>query len=525
VKGAERRRQAEDILRAGLEAIRGTSTGPGGHYAEIVERAIHSIALLSPDGVILEANAQAVRTLNAPREDLLGVALWDAPAWKDLAEGKPRLRAALSAARHGVLVHQESELPGTPHPIALDLSLNPVHGADGAVALIVAEWRDVSDRRRAEAALRESEERFHRIVSIAVDAIISIDEAQNITLFNQGAEQIFGYPAHEVLGKPLEVLLPRELAGLHVKEVRAFGEGKEDARRMGQRRQIFGRRKNGEIFSAEASISRATVGGRRIYTAVLRDVTERWATEQEKTELLAATQHARDVAERAVAQRDEMLSIVSHDLRNPLSAIGMCATAIAADDTTPGDRERLTDTIQESVEWCQHLIADLVDIASIEADKLSIDKRRIDPLLAVGRTLSLFELPASRRSIALRAGGQETLPPIDADPERLFQVLANLVANAIKFTADGGSVTVGANQQDGEVVFFVEDTGVGIPPDQLPHVFERRWRGTAKGTDPGTGLGLTISRGIVEAHGGRIRATSTPGVGSRFEFTLGRTPS
>ena len=492
----------------------------GSYSEEIVSRALHSIALLAADGTILEVNVQAVRALGAPRDELLGVSIWDAPSWTNVADLRHRLRAALSAASRGVTVHQESELPGESATTTIELSFNPVKTGDGTVVLVVAEWRDVSDRKRAETALRESEERFQRIVSIAVDAIISIDDEQRILLFNQGAEQIFGYSASEVLGKTLDVLLPPELGALHVKEVRAFGEAKEAARRMGQRRQIFGRRKNGEVFRAEASISKADIGGRRLFTAVLRDVTERWSAEEEKTELLTAAQSARETAERAVAQRDEMLGIVSHDLRNPLSAIGMCAEVLA-DDATPADeRKRLSETIHESVEWCQRLIADLLDIASIEADKLSVERESVDPVLILGRALSLFELPATEREVKLVPAGVEHLPALNADPERLLQVLANLLANAIKFTPAGGTVTMGAEVADNAVVFTVSDTGIGIPADQLPHVFERRWRGTAKGTDPGTGLGLAIARGIVDAHGGRIWAESTPGKGSTFRFAV-----
>lgn len=515
----ERRRATERVLAEALRAL-GDEDGRGAHFRQIVERALQSIALLSPDGAILEANPRATESLGAPRTQLVGSIIWDAPAWAGVPELRQRLRASISAARRGVAVHQESDLKSGPDPVAIDLAFNPVQDATGSVVMIIAEWRDVSDRRRAELELRESEERFQRIVSLAVDAIISIDEAQNITLFNQGAEQIFGFHASEVVGKPLEVLLPRELAKLHGKEVRAFSEGRDEARRMGQRRQIFGRRKNGEIFSAEASISKATVGGRQTFTAVLRDVTERWAAEQEKTELLAATQSAREVAERAVAQRDEMLGIVSHDLRNPLSAIGMCTGALADDATPAQDRKRLAETVYESVEWCQRLIADLLDIASIEAGKLSVTKAAIDPVIAVGRALSLFEIPAQQRGLSLRTEGGEHLPPANGDLERILQVLANLIGNAIKFTPAGGAVTVGAEHADGNIVFSVRDTGIGIRAEETPHVFERRWRSVERSTEPGSGLGLAIARGIVHAHGGDIWVDSAPGEGSRFQFSI-----
>lgn len=499
--------------------LHGVGTDSNAHFREIVERSLSAIALLTPDGVVLEANALAIRSLGATREEVLGGALWDAPAWAAVPDLKHRLRPPFSAAARGVTVSQETVLGNEASATVLDLSLNPVAAPDGTVVLLVAEWRDVSDRKRADVALRESEERFQRIVSIAVDAIISIDEKQVITLFNQGAEQIFGYREAEVLGKPLEVLLPRELGSLHDREVRAFGASAETSRRMGQRRQIFGRRKNGEIFSAEASISKTTIGGRQVFTAVLRDVTERWAAEQEKAELLAAAEAARQVAEVAARQRDEMLAIVSHDLRNPISAIRLCTSILADEETPIADRRHLADAIVESVELANRLIGDLMDLASIEAGRLSIERKRVDPVIVIGQAINQFEMAAELATVKLESGGHDHLPSLDADAERLLQALGNLISNAIRYTGAGGTVTVGAALAGSAVVFSVRDSGSGIAAEDLPRVFERRWH-TDRSRAGGTGLGLFIARGIVEAHGGRISAESTPGEGAHFRFTV-----
>jgi PAS domain S-box-containing protein len=505
-------------LAKAIGRLRGAGGRPGDHFREMVEHADHGMALIAPDGRVLEANAQACIAMGAARADIVGAVLWEAPGWR-APELRQKLRVSVSAALRGSTVRHEIDTGTDEEASSLDTSLTPIIGTDGTAELIVLDVRDVTARKTAELALRESEERFHRIISIAVDGIISIDDAQCITLFNQGAEQIFGYTAGEVIGRPLNMLLPRELGAIHTKEVRAFGESPEVARRMGTRRQIFGRRKNGEIFNADASISKATVNGRRVYTAVLQDVTARWLAEQEKNELLAATQHARDVAERAARQRDEMVEIVSHDLRNPLSAIGMCAATLANDDLPSDERIRLAETIHESVEWTHRLIADLLDIASIEAGRLSVKKELSDPVITIAKALSLFELPASDHAVSLKAAGVEHLPSIDADSERLLQVLANLIGNALKFTPAGGTITVGGDVRDNAVVFSVQDTGPGIAPEHIDQVFERRWHAGQIGKH-GMGLGLAIARGIVEAHGGRIWVTSTPGAGSLFEFSI-----
>jgi PAS domain S-box-containing protein len=513
----EKRTAAASTLAAAMRQLRGAGAGDDAHFREIVAHSVKATALIAPDGTILEANELATASLGDGADEPRGMAIWDASKWAVSSTVRQKVRASVAAAVRGVAVRHEVDLPDD--AVTIDLSLTPVMDTKRAVVLVVAEWRDVTDRKHAEAALRDSEARFHSIVSIAADAIISVDDTQRISLFNSGAEQIFGYTSEEILGKPLDLLLPRELSSIHAKEVRAFGESADASRRMGQRRQIFGRRKSGEVFSAEASISKAMIGGQRVFTAVLRDVTERWAAEQEKTELLAATQGAREVAERAVRQRDEMLEIVSHDLRNPLSAIAMCAGILANDDTDADERVRLAETIHESVDWTQRLIADLMDIASIEAGKLSIDRAPFDPMVAIARALSVFELPVAEREIRLHVTGDEHLPVIDADAERVLQVLANLIGNAIKFTPAGGTITVSGEVADQSVVFSVRDTGSGIAPEHLSHVFDRRWHAGKPGAHS-TGLGLAIARGIVEAHGGRIWVASAPGDGSLFQFAI-----
>src|SRR5688572_4868414 len=153
--------------------------------------------------------------------------------------------------------------------------------------------RDIAEHRAAEGALRESEFRFSSIVDIAADAIVSVDGDQRITLFNQGAERIFGYKASEVMGQPLDVLLPPDVHAIHREHIQRFGRSPDPARRMGERSEVRGRRKNGEIFPAEASISKFDVSGRPVFTAVLRDITDRRAAELERANLLSAEREAR----------------------------------------------------------------------------------------------------------------------------------------------------------------------------------------------------------------------------------------
>ncbi len=534
-----------------------------------------------------------------------------------------------------------------------------------------------------------SEALFAAILSIAADAIITLDEHQRITQFNEGATRVFGYAAEEVIGQPMDMLLPPRFRARHHGHVEEFGRGRESARQMGHRREIFGLRKDGSEFPAEASIAQLQVAdGHRVFSAVLRDITERkraegqqqfmiessavltstldyetiiaaipalavralgdWCaldlvdssaetridmrpgmhqemrhveasrddasplvhalgslypldadspwpvqdvlrtgrqvtavTDSEWLEahtlgeaeldrlagagvgsLLMVPLRARDrvlgvltlaraesaqlfdasdealatafasraalaldnahlygSAQRATKARDETLGVVSHDLRNPLSAIAMCASALRSGSTDAPTTASLAGTIAESAEWMQRLIRDLLDIASLESGRLTVERRaeRVHELFE--RVGELFAPVASERGITLTL---ESTPELEVhgDFERLLQVLANLVGNALKFTDVGGRVTVSATARAHDVLFEVADTGAGIPSEHFAHLFELYWHTQHEGRSRGSGYGLAIARGLVAAHGGQIWVDSVVGAGSRFSFTV-----
>ncbi len=228
-----------------------------------------------------------------------------------------------------------------------------------------------------------------------------------------------------------------------------------------------------------------------------------------------------ETARQATIARDHALGVVSHDLRNPISAIGMCARALlsatAADDT---ERRGLVTTIVDSTELTQRMIRDLLDVASIEVGRLSVERRSVRVTNVLERALDLFTREAADREIGLRIEPVADLPTVVGDEERLVQVLANLLGNALRFTERGGAVSVGAQRLDGFVEIQVRDSGAGIPPSELARIFDRYWTVRRNAPKGGTGLGLAIARGIVEAHGGRLWADSAPGQGSVFRFTV-----
>ncbi|HEX8437088.1 HAMP domain-containing sensor histidine kinase [Archangium sp.] len=229
-------------------------------------------------------------------------------------------------------------------------------------------------------------------------------------------------------------------------------------------------------------------------------------------------------AQRAVRTREEVLAVVSHDLKNPLGSISLSVQLLRRllPEGEVGERMRNhTRTIERSVERMDRLIRDLLDMASLQAGRVKLDLGRYAADDLVREGLVLLEPLAIQKRIALRARPARERSWVRCDRDRFFQVLTNLVGNALKFTPEDGSVTVTVEPQGDFVRFSVRDTGPGIPPEALPHLFEPFWQ--AKGTArQGTGLGLTISRGLVEAHGGWLEVETEPGQGSTFSFTLPR---
>jgi PAS domain S-box-containing protein len=559
-------------------------------------------------------------------------------------------------------------------------SFRPKNPLQSLIVRLRAFARRPGDQERILANLKASEAKFSGILSIAADAIITVDEQERIVHFNEGASIIFGYPIDEAIGKPLSILLPKRVRDVHHQHMHNFARSAVHARRMGERREIFGLRRDGTEFPAEASISKLEGPDGMLFTVVLRDITERRRIEEDERFLgSAATEAARSLdyatvlqtitdlavprlgdaavldvvqrdgsiqraastddasprslllreiaraglswespsptidvirrgraelfkeidddwiesheeialvpawrtvgahsmyivpliaggtttgaltlllidprrtfaadatnladkfalpialslanadlyatAQRANRAREELLGVVSHDLRNPLSAIAMCARVLReSPPATDTERTALLATIMEAVDTMNRLIQDLVDVASIERGQLSLERGMVPPERLVDRAIHMFEVESAEHGIALiRETDSADLPPAHVDEARIVQVLANLLRNAIKFTPNNGRIAVAVEQSDGVLTFAVSDSGPGIDSSLHERIFDRYWHSSAGARRRGTGLGLSIARGIVEAHGGRLTVESEVGAGSTFTFTI-----
>ena len=385
---------------------------------------------------------------------------------------------------------------------------------DGKPIRMAGVVHDVSEPKRAEEDLRKSEARLAGILDIAPEAVISIDRAGRIQLFNQGAEAISGYRSDEILEQNLDILLPVELRLRHVALVEAFDQAPEVSRRMSRRGEIVGLRKDGSQFPAEASISKLDLGGEMLFTVLLRDITER--KEVERT-ILSGKEEA-EVANRV---KSEFLANMSHELRTPLNAIIGFAEIIMSEVLGPVGNEKYRDYAKDINDSGQHLleiINDILDLSKIETGQAALCEEEIDVPDAVRACLKLIRERATTAGVDLIPDFESgTYPVLRADRRMLKQILVNLLSNAVKFTPRGGRVTVSAHCDPvaGYTLTFA-DSGIGIAPDDIPKALARFEQVDARldRRFEGTGLGLPLSKAFVELHGGSLDLESEVGVGT-----------
>ena len=387
------------------------------------------------------------------------------------------------------------------------------------------------------------------ILAIATDAIISIDDAHRITLFNHGAEQIFGYAGEEILGQKLDVLLPEKHRPNHNRHIQEFTRSEAISRRMAERGTIAGRRKNGEEFPAEASISKVESGGKVISTVVLRDVTER-----RKFEALMAQSNAEleaRVAERTkelhdeLVRRDQMQAALVKAQR--LEAVGQLTGGVAHDfnnllTVITGNHELLQSHLTEpkSLELLRraHEAADMA--ARLTSRLLTFARRRrLEPV-----NLQLNDLVLNMSELLMRTLGEpislktvlaEGLWPTRVDPSEVENAVLNLAINARDAMPDGGRMVIQTEnasidpaaarsetgQKPGDFVrVSVTDTGIGMPPDILARAFEPFF--TTKEGGRGTGLGLSTIYGFAQQSGGFAQIYSEVGEGTTVNIYLPR---
>lgn len=381
-------------------------------------------------------------------------------------------------------------------------------------SLSVSIIEELAQRKEAERALLASRQRLTGIIESAMDAIISIDENHRIALFNSAAERLFGCSATAAIGAPINRFIPERFRPAHEQHIHRFAESGQTRRTMGKLGIVTGLRATGEEFPIEASVSQVDSEDGKLFTVILRDVTERLKTEQ-------AMGAAMEFAERANKAKDQFMAVLSHELRTPLTPVLAMASLLESDEHLSEELRQNMQVIRRNAELEARLIDDLLDVTRITRGKVELKKRTVPICTILQRAVEVCQPDLEARQLDFVLDIRQPPHFVSADGGRMQQVFWNLLRNSIKFTPPGGRVGITCWSDGKQVTVEVKDSGIGIGSEHLDHIFDPFDQGSVDTSRQfgGLGLGLTICRGLVEAHGGSIQAYSD-GTNKGSTFTV-----
>jgi PAS domain S-box-containing protein len=359
----------------------------------------------------------------------------------------------------------------------------------------------VAGRQRAEEQYLISRLRLEGIIDSAMDAIITVDHEQKVVVFNDAAERMFQCSFADAIGQPLDKFIPARFRDAHRHHVKGFGQSGVTSRKMGQLGLVTGLRADGEEFPIEAAISHVTVEGTKFFTVILRDITERTRLEEQ----LRRTER--------VAELGTLASGMAHEIGTPMNVI-------------LGRAEYLLDRVKDEPvkKGLQTIIAQVERITRVMNQLLSFARRKPPqpgPLVlqeVIENSLEMFHERLSNHRVQVSTHMDPDCPHVQADSDQMNQVLINLIMNAVHAMPEGGALRIKLGQERDMVKLTVSDTGHGIPKEVVNKIFDPFF--TTKEFGKGTGLGLTVVKGIIEEHHGSIAVDSEEGKGTTFTILL-----
>jgi len=391
------------------------------------------------------------------------------------------------------------------------------------VMLLLSIWlwvyRNVRNYQRWQTnIIHDGEAKLSVIFETATTAIILFDANGRIESLNHAAKETFGYPEGESIGKPISQLIPSDFMKGYEHSLESFyksGQGNV----LFHNHELIGLHKSGDIFPIELSVSQVNLEGKQVFTAFTNNISERKVAEDA---LIAA----KDKAEIASRAKSDFLATMSHEIRTPMNGV-IGNTSLLMEMPLNEEEREIVDSIRISGECLLSVINDILDFSKVEAGEMELEEQVFDLSGTIEDVLELFATQANKKHIELAECVDETLPQcIISDETRLRQILVNLVGNAMKFTEQGEIVVAVRklySKDDAlELEFSIKDTGIGIAKDKISRLFQPFSQADSSTTRRygGTGLGLTISKRLVELLGGRIWLESEPGRGTTFIFTM-----
>jgi PAS domain S-box-containing protein len=487
----------------------------------------YELAVAGSNDGLWDWEVQTVKTYLSPRwKEILGYADHELPNVYD-SFGKALHPEERDTVENAVKAHLEERTPfdqefrlrhKDAHYVWVRAKGQAIWNDDGQPLRMAGSISDISKRKQAELELVSSEVRMEEILYIAAEAVIIAGSDMKIQVFNRGAERIFGYSREEIIGCHIELLLPQSSRKRHRKLVENFDQTGQEFILMDSRAEISGRKHDGTLFPAAASVSKAIVQDQTIFTVVLRDITE--AKKYQDALVLAKEQ-----AERASNSKSEFLAAMSHDLRTPLNAILGFSEMIRQQYNGPIDGKYIeyADDIAGSGKLLLSLVNDILDISALEAGKMKITRERFDihDLVTECEMIMLSRVQSDGVNMEiLRAAG-----PLEvfADRRAVMQILLNLLSNAIKFTPKSGEVKLITAESPDAIILSVVDTGEGMTKSEMDVVMEPFSQGSNNNPyllKDGWGLGLSIVRSLVDLHGGELRLESEPNKGTTVTVVL-----